>query len=144
MNRQTTMSPPADAERSWHLIDAQDQVVGRLATRIAMILMGKHRPGYLPHVDTGDFIVVVNAAGLRLTGRKGEQKFVKSYSGYPGGLRTVSYGDMLAKRPERLLQMAVRRMLPKNHLGRQMLKKLKIYAGAEHPHHAQQPQELAV
>lgn len=142
MQQKTRMMKPADVQRRWHLVDARDQVLGRLAARIAPILMGKHQPIYTPHVDTGDFVVVVNAAGIRLTGRKAEQKFEKRYSRYPGGLKQIPYGEVLAKHPERLVELAVRRMLPKSKLGRRMYKKLKVYAGAEHPHAAQQPQPL--
>lgn len=142
MERQTTFAKTGQVDRQWHLIDADGQVVGRLAARIAEILMGKHKPIYTPHVDTGDFVVVVNAAGLRLTGRKAEQKFHLRYSRYPGGQKAVSYGQLLREKPEQVLELAVRRMLPKSVLGEHMFKKLKVYAGPEHPHQAQQPQPL--
>ena len=138
----TYMARPGTFKPQWLLVDATDKVVGRLASDIAVILMGKHRPTYTPHVDTGDFVIVLNAAGIRLTGRKRAEKFYDSYSGYPGGYKTVSFEKMLAKHPDRVITMAVRRMLPKNRLARKMLRKLKVYAGAEHPHQAQQPQEL--
>lgn len=144
MPRQTTIAKAGDLNPCWHEIDAQGQVLGRLASRIAVILMGKHRPEYTPHVDTGDFVVVVNASGVVLTGRKAERKFRTDYSGYPGGLKQRSYGDLLTKRPEFLLEEAVRRMLPKGPLGRKMLTKLKVYAGGEHPHAAQQPASLTL
>ena len=141
--RQTTIAKPGSFEQAWHLVDAQDKVLGRLAAELAVILMGKHKPIYTPHVDTGDYVVVVNAAGIRLTGRKGEQSFHLTYSGYPGGQKATSYGDMLEKDPGELLRLAVKRMLPKNStLGDQMLKKLKIFRGESHPHKAQNPQPL--
>ena len=144
MQRQTYFAKPGEIERQWHVIDADGRVLGRLASRIATILRGKHKPTYTPHIDTGDFVVVTNAAGIRMTGRKGEQKFHLTYSGYPSGQKAVSYGELLEKQPEKLLRNAVRRMLPKNHLAKQQLTKLKIYAGSEHPHAAQQPQPLEV
>lgn len=144
MPRQTTFMKPGEVDAKWHLVDASGRVLGRMATEIATILMGKHRPEYTPHVDCGDHVVVTNAAELVLTGRKAEQKMELRYSGYPGGLKMRSYGDLLEKYPERLVEEAVRRMLPKNRLGRQMLKKLKVYAGTDHPHHAQQPEPLAI
>ena len=118
--------------------------MGRIATEIATILMGKHRPEYTPHVDCGDFVVVTNCEKVLLTGRKAQQKVKTTYSGYPGGLKTRTYAQLLQRHPERLMEDAVRRMLPKNRLGRQMLKKLKVYAGPDHPHHAQQPAPLNV
>ena len=139
MNRQTTFLNAGTVEQGWQVVDAEGQVLGRLATQIATVLMGKHRPGYTAHCDTGEFVVVVNAEKIVLTGRKAEQKFVKSYSGHPGGLKQTSYGEVMKKHPERIIELAVRRMLPKSDLGRHMLKKLKVYAGPEHPHQAQQP-----
>jgi large subunit ribosomal protein L13 len=145
MQRQTTFANPKTLKRKWIIIDAQGQVVGRLATKIATILMGKHRPEYTPYIDTGDFIVVVNAKGLRMTGNKAAQKFEKTFSGYADGLKQTSYQTLLEKKPARLLELAVKRMLPKNpHMGAAMFKKLHVYAGAEHPHQAQQPEKLAV
>ncbi len=138
------MAKNGEVEQGWHLVDAEDQVVGRLASRIARVLMGKHRALYTPHVDTGEFVVVVNAAKVRFTGRKAEQKRYYRYSGYPGGLYVRSVPDMLESKPEDILRLAVKRMLPKTRLGRAMLGKLKIYAGAEHPHAAQQPQPLTL
>jgi len=144
MPRQTYFAKAGDVTPRWHHIDAESKVLGRMATEIALILMGKHRPEYTPHVDCGDFVVVTNAAKVVMTGRKAEQKMQLHYTGYPGGLKSRSYGDVLRKHPERLIENAVRRMLPKTRLGRQMLTKLKVYPGAEHPHQAQQPVPLEV
>jgi large subunit ribosomal protein L13 len=140
----TYMAKPGSVEQKWLLVDATDKVVGRLASEIAVILMGKHRPTYTPHVDTGDFIVVLNCDKVRFTGKKWEQKTYAWYTGYPGQ-RTIKAGDRLEKRPELILKEAVRRMLPKNKLGAAMLSKLKLYVGSSHPHQAQQPEptELA-
>ncbi len=131
-----------DIEREWYLVDAEGQTLGRLASRIAPILKGKHKPVYTPHLDCGDFIVVVNAEKVRVTGRKMDQKRYHRHSGYPGGLTSVTLRDQLKKHPERVLLAAVRGMLPKNKLGRRMIKKLKVYAGDSHPHQAQQPKLL--
>jgi len=140
----TYMAKPAEVERKWLLVDATDKIVGRLATELATILMGKHRPTYTPHVDTGDNIVIVNAEKVKLTGKKWEQKKYAWYTGYTRQ-RTISAGVRLERHPELILREAVRRMLPKSKLGRAMLDKLKIYAGPNHPHQAQQPEptELA-
>jgi large subunit ribosomal protein L13 len=136
-----TFSPKAaEIERRWWVVDADGQVLGRLASVIAARLRGKDKPIYAPHMDTGDFVVVVNASKVRVTGRKAEQKVYRRHSGYPGGFREVPYRQMLAGHPERIIESAVRGMLPKNALGEQMFKKLKVYAGAEHPHQAQQPE----
>ena len=137
----TTMVKPADVEPKWWLVDANDKIVGRLASDIAVILMGKHRPTYTPHVDTGDCVVVVNAEKVVFTGNKWEQKRYTWYTGYTG-LRSETAGKRLEKKPESILREAVRRMLPKNKLGVKMLEKLKIYVGEDHPHQAQQPEEL--
>lgn len=126
-------------ERRWVAVDANGLVLGRLAVEIAMRLMGKHRPQYTPHCDTGDFVVVTNCEKVVITGQKKQQSTHATYSGYPGGLRTETLGSLLERHPERVLRLAVKRMLPKTRLGRAMLKKLKIFAGAEHPHAAQQP-----
>ena len=135
-----TYSPkPGEIERHWHVIDAADVVLGRLATHAATLLRGKHKPVFAPHVDTGDFVIVVNAAKVALTGNKRQTKVAYRHSGYPGGLKSVGYDELLSKRPERAIQLAVKGMLPHNRLGRQLIKKLKVYAGAEHPHAAQQP-----
>ncbi|MFP5334273.1 MAG: 50S ribosomal protein L13 [Actinomycetes bacterium] len=135
---------PGDVERQWHVIDATDVVLGRLASHTAHLLRGKHKPVFAPHVDTGDFVIIVNADKVALSGSKREQKKAYRHSGYPGGLRAVTYGDLLDKHPERAVEKAVRGMLPKNSLGRQMLRKLKVYAGPEHPHTAQQPKPFQI
>lgn len=137
--QRTTQVKPADVEPKWLHVDATDQVVGRLASKIAVVLMGKHRPTYTPHVDTGDFVVVTNCDKVRFTGKKWEQKKYTWYTGYPRQ-RAVAAEDRFERRPELILREAVRRMLPKNKLATQMLSKLKIYPGAEHPHQAQQPE----
>jgi large subunit ribosomal protein L13 len=142
MPRQTYFAKAGDITPRWHHVDAEGQVLGRLATRIATILMGKHRPEYTPHVDCGDFVVVTNVEKVVLTGRKLEQRVKMRYSGYPGGLNTTPLATVKKKHPERLLEDAVRRMLPKTRLGRRMYTKLKVYAGPDHPHHAQQPGPL--
>ena len=135
-----TFSPKAaDIQRQWHVIDASDVVLGRLASHVAVLLRGKHKPIFAPHLDTGDFVIVVNAAKVALTGTKLADKRLYRHSGYPGGISSVTYGELLAKHPERLVETAVRGMLPKNTLGRNMLRKLKVYAGPDHPHQAQQP-----
>jgi large subunit ribosomal protein L13 len=131
-----------EIERNWYIVDAEGETLGRLASRIAPILKGKHKPVYTPHLDCGDFVIIVNAEKVRVTGRKMDQKLYHRHSGYPGGLRSISLKDQLAKHPERVLQAAIRGMLPKNKLGRRMLKKLKVYAGDSHPHQAQQPKPL--
>jgi large subunit ribosomal protein L13 len=133
-----------DVEPVWYHVDADGQILGRLATRIATILMGKHKPTYTPHVDTGDFVVVTNADRIRLTGRKDETMVYPRYSFYPGGYKEIPFKQMRQDHPERIVYWAVRRMMPKNALGRRMLKKLKVYASAEHPHTAQQPQTLTL
>ncbi len=133
---------PREIHRNWWVIDATDQVLGRLASRIALLLMGKRKPEYTPHLDTGDFVVVVNAEKVRLTGKKLDQKMYYRHSGYPGGLKVRTARQMLQSHPERVIQLAVKRMLPKNRLGRRMLKRLKVYAGPVHPHAAQKPKFL--
>ena len=138
----TYMAKTGEIAAKWHVVDADGKVLGRLATRIATILMGKHRPEYTPHVDTGDFVIVVNAAKVRLTGNKWTQKQYDRYTGYPGGRKSVSAEEVHKRHPDRIVREAVRRMLPKSRLGRQMFGKLKVYAGPEHPHQAQQPEEL--
>ncbi|MDD3684149.1 50S ribosomal protein L13 [Desulfovibrio desulfuricans] len=140
-----TFSPtPKDINREWFVVDAQDQVLGRLASQIAHRLRGKHKPEFAPHMDNGDFIVVVNCEKIKVTGKKMTDKKYYRHSGWVGGLKTTQLGDMLADKPARVLTTAVRGMLPKNRLGRAMLKKLKIYAGTEHPHTAQNPQPLTL
>jgi large subunit ribosomal protein L13 len=140
-HRATQSAKPAEVDQRWYVVDATDQVLGRLSTRIATVLRGKHKAIYTPHVDTGDFVVVVNAEKVRLTGRKAEQKVYYRHTGHPGGLKSATAGQRLAgAHPERVLEDAVRGMLPKNALGRQMVGKLKVYAGPEHPHAAQKPE----
>jgi large subunit ribosomal protein L13 len=135
-----TYSPkPGEIERQWHVIDASDVVLGRLATHAATLLRGKHKPTFAPHVDTGDFVVIVNAGKVALTGNKRQSKVAYRHSGRPGGLKAVGYEELLTKRPELAVELAVKGMLPHNKLGRRQLKKLKVYPGAEHPHAAQQP-----
>lgn len=138
-----TYSPrPADIERAWYVIDATGMRLGRLATRVAHVLRGKHKPTFAPHTDVGDFVIVINAAEVELTGNKGEQKLARRHSGYPGGLTAVPFARLLAERPERLVERAVKGMLPRNTVGREALRKLKVYAGPDHPHTAQQPVPL--
>jgi large subunit ribosomal protein L13 len=135
-----TFSPrPTDVDRVWYVVDAQDVVLGRLATQVAHVLRGKHKPTFAPHMDMGDHVIVVNAAGIKLTGSKHTQSLAYRHSGYPGGLKSISFGRLLEEKPERLVEQAVRGMLPKNTIGRQQLLKLKVYAGPDHPHQAQQP-----
>jgi large subunit ribosomal protein L13 len=135
----TFSAKPQDIERKWFVVDAQGQTLGRLATRIATVLRGKHKPVYTPHVDCGDYVIVVNADKIHVTGQKLEQKTYYRHSGYPGGLRQVSLRRQLQVHPDRVIEAAVRGMLPHNRLGRKMFKKLKVYAGPTHPHEAQQP-----
>ena len=136
------MANASNIERKWYVVDAEGQTLGRLAAEVAKVLRGKHKPTFTPHVDTGDYVIVVNAAKIKLTGKKLIQKTYFRHSGYPGGSSFTQAGHMLEKRPERVVEMAVRGMLPKNKLGEQMYRKLNVYAGAEHPHQAQQPEEL--
>jgi large subunit ribosomal protein L13 len=138
----TYMPKPGEVAANWHVVDATDQVLGRLASRISLILQGKHKPTYTPHVDTGDFVIVVNAERVRVTGRKADVLEFDTYSRYPGGRNLYSFKTMKAKHPEKLVELAVRRMLPKSKMGRNILGKLKIYRGDKHPHAAQQPKEL--
>ena len=138
------MARPQEVERKWHLIDAEDKTLGRLASEIARILRGKNKPQYTPHVDTGDFVVVVNADRVKVSGRKAEQKLYRRHTGYPGGLRETSYEQMMDRKPTEILHKAVWGMIPKTRLGRQQFKKLKIYAGPEHPHEAQRPEPYEV
>ncbi len=136
------MPKPGEVQANWHVIDAENLVLGRLASRIAVILQGKHKPTYTPHVDTGDFVVVLNADKIKVTGNKAATLEYDSYSGYTSGRRVYTYERMASLHPEKLIELAVRRMLPKSKMGRNILGKLKIYRGAEHPHSAQQPKEL--
>ena len=140
-----TFSPRReDITREWHVIDAEGVVLGRLASEVAQLLRGKHKPIWAPHVDCGDHVIVVNAAKIAVTAKKGREKQYHRHSGYPGGLRSERLEDLLARSPERVVRLAVKGMLPKNTLGRQMLKKLKVHPGAEHPHQAQQPTPRAL
>jgi len=140
-----TFSPkPSDIQRAWHVVDADGLVLGRLATEVARILRGKHKPIFAPHVDTGDHVIVVNAAKIVMTADKASKKIAYRHSGYPGGLKTQTYQEILDTKPEEAIRRAVRGMLPKTTLGRMMLKKLKVYAGPDHPHRAQKPMPLQV
>jgi large subunit ribosomal protein L13 len=140
-----TYSPkPSDIKRAWHVVDADGMVLGRLSTEVARVLRGKHKPIFAPHLDTGDHVIIVNAANVVLTSDKASKKLAYHHSGYPGGLRATTYTELLAKKPEEAVRKAVKGMLPKGPLGRAMLKKLKIYAGPTHPHAAQSPQPLDI
>jgi large subunit ribosomal protein L13 len=140
----TYVATPANRQRDWYVVDAEGKTLGRLATQIADALRGKRKPDYTPHCDTGDFVVVVNAEKVRVTGNKLADKIYYRHSGYPGGLRSRTLGEMLERQPEEVIRKAVKGMLPRNRLGRQQLLKLKIYAGPEHPHEAQQPKQMEV
>jgi large subunit ribosomal protein L13 len=142
--QKTTLAKPSTRKQNWWVVDASGKTLGRLATRLATVLMGKHKPGYTPHVDTGDYVIVTNAGKVRVTGRKLEQKDYKRYTGYMDGLKTEKMGKLLARKPEIIITLAVRRMIPKGRLGRRMLKKLKVFAGDSHPHAAQKPETLVV
>lgn len=134
------MAKTNEVDRKWYVIDAEGKVLGRLATEVATILSGKHKPIYTPHVDTGDFVIIINADKVKLTGKKLLQKNYSYHTGYPGGLKQISYERMMAEKPEKVIELAVKGMLPKSSLGRKMIKKLKVYSGAEHNHQAQQPE----
>lgn len=136
----TFMAKPEEIQRKWYVIDAEGKTLGRLATEAARILRGKHKPDFTPHVDTGDHVIIINAEKVVLTGNKLQQKMYTRHSGYPGGLKQMAYGDLLQKRPELALEKAISGMLPHNHLGSQMVRKLKVYKGGEHPHQAQKPE----
>jgi len=140
----TYSARPADVEHKWFVVDADGMVLGRLATEVAFILRGKHKPIFTPHIDTGDYVVVVNAAKLRVTGRKAERKIYYRHTGYPGGLKETNFAKLQAAKPERVLEKAVKGMLPKGPLGYAMLRKLKVYAGDKHPHSAQQPKAVEI
>ncbi len=140
----TYSAKPESVRREWYIVDATDKVLGRLATEVARRLRGKHKPEYTPHVDTGDYIVVVNADKVRVTGNKATDKLYHHHTGFPGGIREINFEKQLAKHPERIIESAVRGMLPKNALGRAMYKKLKIYKGPDHVHQAQQPKTLEI
>ncbi|MBW4692909.1 MAG: 50S ribosomal protein L13 [Lyngbya sp. HA4199-MV5] len=140
-----TYLPPVDSiERKWYVVDAADQRLGRLATEIAMVLRGKNKPTFTPHLDTGDFVIVINAEKVDVTGRKRSQKLYRRHSGRPGGMKTETFAKLQARVPERIIEQAVKGMLPKNTLGRQLFTKLKVYAGSDHPHQAQMPETLAI
>ncbi len=143
MNR-TYSTKPEDIERKWYVVDAQGKTLGRLATRVASVLKGKHKPEYSPFMDVGDFVIVVNADKIHVTGRRLDDHIYYRHSGYPGGLSWISLRDQLARHPTRAVELAVKGMLPKNRLGRQMFRKLKVYAAPEHPHAAQQPEKLEI
>lgn len=138
----TYMAKSADVNRQWYVVDAEGQTLGRLVTKVATVLMGKHKPEYTPHVDTGDYVIVINAEKIQLTGKKWEQKEYRYNTGYPGGLRKVRYSKLLETRPEKMIELAVKGMLPKTTLGRAMAKKLKVVQGSEHKHEAQKPVAL--
>jgi len=140
--KRTYVTKPEEVERNWYVVDASGQTLGRLASEVAQIIRGKHKPTFSPAVDVGDYVVVVNAEKIHVTGRKLDQKMYYRHSGYPGGLKELTLGRMLEEHPTRVIKLAVRGMLPKNKLGRKMIKKLKVYAGPEHPHQAQQPEAL--
>jgi large subunit ribosomal protein L13 len=138
----TFVAKPSDRQRDWYVVDASGRTLGRLATQIADVLRGKRKPTYTPHIDTGDFVIVVNAEKITVTGNKRADKLYHRHSGYPGGLRTRTFEQMMAARPEEIMRIAVKGMMPRNRLARKQLTKLKVYAGPEHPHQAQKPQEM--
>jgi large subunit ribosomal protein L13 len=140
----TFMANPQNVERNWYVVDAEGKTLGRLASQIAAILRGKNKPTFTPHVDCGDFVVIVNAEKVHLTGKKLSDKMYRRHTGYPGGLKEINAQDLLRKRPTRALELAIKGMLPHNRLGRDMYRKLKVYAGPEHPHAAQQPEKLEI
>lgn len=138
----TYVAKSSEIERKWYVVDAEGQTLGRLATEVARVLSGKHKPEYTPFIDSGDYVIIVNAEKVKLSGKKMDQKVYRHHSGYPGGLKQVSFREMRQKHPERILEKAIKGMLPKNKLGRQMYRKLKVYAGPDHKHSAQQPEAL--
>ncbi len=140
----TISAKPESVERDWYVVDATDKTLGRLATEVARRLRGKHKPIYTPHVDTGDYIVVINAEKVKVTGRKSTDKVYYHHTGFPGGIKGITFEKLIIKKPQQVIELAVKGMLPRNSLGRTMMRKLKIYAGSEHPHAAQQPKELAL
>ena len=140
----TYMAKPAEISRKWYVVDAKGKNLGRMASEIASVLRGKNKPIFTPHADTGDFVIVINASEIALTGNKLEQKMYRYHTGYPGGLKEIKYRDMIAKKPEKVIELAVKGMLPKNSLGRTMYKKLFVYAGPEHEHAAQKPEVLEI
>jgi len=140
----TYMANPQNVERKWYVVDAEGKTLGRLASKVAAILRGKHKPTFTPHVDCGDYVIIVNAEKIQVTGKKAKEKVYYRHSGYPGGQKATTFEQMIARRPERVLELAIKGMLPHNRLGRQMYRKLKVYAGPEHPHAAQKPEPLEV
>lgn len=140
----TFMPKESEIERKWYVVDAEDLVLGRLATQVASVLRGKHKPEFTPHLDAGDFVIIINAEKVRVTGAKDVQKLYYRHSRYPGGIRSLSFNEMIDKHPERVIHTAVRGMLPKNALGRRMLRKLRVYTGPNHPHSGQQPAQLEI
>lgn len=140
----TFMANPQNVQRKWYVVDAEGKTLGRLASQVAAILRGKHKPTFTPHTDCGDFVVIVNADKIQVTGKKAADKIYTRFSGYPGGLKETSFEQLIAKRPIRPLELAIKGMLPHNRLGRQMFRKLKVYAGSEHPHAAQMPEKLEI
>lgn len=140
----TYTATPADINREWHLVDAKGKVLGRLATEVARRLRGKHKPQYTPHIDTGDYVVVINAKAVRVTGNKAANKIYYRHSGYPGGIKSTTFEKLIRSKPERVIEKAVKGMLPKGPLGREMFRKLRVYAGADHRHEAQQPKPLEI
>jgi large subunit ribosomal protein L13 len=140
----TSMAKKGDVQGNWYVVDAENKVLGRLASELAKILRGKNKPTFTPHVDTGDYVIVINADKVNLTGKKWKDKVYYSHSGYPGGIKSITAENLKAKRPEDLVRFAVKGMLPKNRLGRKLFRKLKVYAGSEHPHQAQQPQRIEI
>lgn len=143
-NATTFMANPQNVERKWYVVDAEGKTLGRLASQVAAILRGKHKPTFTPHCDTGDFVIIINAEKIQLTGKKLTDKIYTRFSGYPGGLKEITAKEMLERRPIRVLELAIKGMLPHNRLGRDMYRKLKVYAGSEHPHAAQQPEKLDI
>jgi large subunit ribosomal protein L13 len=139
----TISTKPHEVQRAWHVIDANEQVLGRLASKVAAILRGKHKPTYTPHVDTGDFVIIINAEKIKVTGKKRDDKIYNHHTGHPGGIKSINFNDLMAKDGTRALEIAINGMMPKGPLGRQMTRKLKIYTGAQHPHEAQQPQAFS-
>jgi large subunit ribosomal protein L13 len=144
MEKVTKFIKKEEVNRQWYVVDATDQILGRLAARVAYVLMGKHKPFYTPNVDCGDYVIVINADKVRLTGKKYTDKIYYWHTGYSGGLKQKSYGELLEEKPEKVIELAVKRMLPKNRLGRKMIKKLKVYRGSEHPHQAQNPVQINI
>lgn len=140
----TMMAKESQVEKKWYIVDAEDKILGRFSTEVAKILKGKHKPIYTPHVDTGDYVIIINAEKIKVTGKKSSQKLYRHHTGFIGGLKEVSYKSMMEKHPERILKHAIKGMLPKNSLGRQMLKKLKVYVGPEHKNEAQMPEVLEI